>query len=226
MPGHSLGGHAGRLTHEDGAPSALPRHRRRGRLRHAGLPVVVLLHRLRRRAGRRRQERLRRRCTRAGLRLSRCPVTSTSSFRSRLDRHHLCAGAHGTELRIHDPAHRRTRPGPGARLADPDGRGLCARSLRRRRLSCAAERARAAVTLKARFGGGRELGRTGAWLKDRANPATAARSTSPSTSSAPRPKAGSKACASSSSTRQPPDHARGRTPAPASTTVNGRSTMP
>ena len=49
---------------------------------------------------------------------------STSCCRRGADRHHLRAGPAGAELAVHDPAHRRPRPGPRARPAGGAGAGL------------------------------------------------------------------------------------------------------
>ena len=172
-------------------------------LRRAGLPVAVLLHRLRRRARRRRQARLHalgtRRCY---VRCCELPGHFYELFADRgADRHHLRAGAPGAVVGVHHPAHRRPRARARARAAGAARRWSSARSpswsATTSRRVASARRVRCAP----RSAAGCELGRAGAWLKDRAQRArraSAAYSVNVRRTAAGRRAA--RACASSSST--------------------------
>ena len=104
------------------------------------------------------------------------------------DRHHLRAGAPGADLAVHDPAHRRPRPGPGARAAGQPGAGL-----RRRSPSSSATTSRRSASsiasqLRAAFSGSLKLEPLG--RLDQGALADARRASAATRSTSARPSAG------------------------------------
>ena len=102
------------------------------------------------------------------------------------DRRHLRAGAAGADLAVHDPAHRRPRPGPGARACWP------ALALVFGAITFVVGDYLAPISenfasqLRAAFRGSLKLERSGAWIKEHADTPAGERSYSINVGSAER----------------------------------------
>ena len=155
-------------AHAHRPPPVLRRHRLRGGLRRRGVPVALLLHRLRRRARRHRRARLhgperRRLLAAAGAR----PLLRAGADRG-ADRRDLRAGPPRADLAVHDPAHRRPRARAGA-LAAVEPRPAVRRCSPTSSATTWRRRASAwRASCRRCDSGSVKLGRSGAWLKEHA----------------------------------------------------------